>query len=168
MDTQIKAALLGAAAVIVAAMIPVAFGEHWFGGNSSSTLTPSPAISSTLYSTPLQTSALSLPTSATPSGSVQAQTACAPPPHGTLLCLVPSSGSAGQSVTAIVTGFSPDIQVQFFFQGGLVGQAISNNEGTAKLTFAVPSLVSGFSGDTFTVSASDANVDTAEAVFTAR
>ena len=167
MDTQIKAALVGAAAVLAAAFIPVAFSAHWIGGNSPSTPTSSPAISSTLYSIPQETSALSHPTSATPSGSVQAQTTCTPPPNGSFLCLEPSSGSAGQSVTAIATGFSPDTEVQFYFQGGLVGQAISNNGGIARFSFAVPSFVSGFPIKTFTVSASDANANSAEAVFTA-
>jgi hypothetical protein len=167
MDAQVKAALLGAVAVIAAAFIPVAFSEHWIGGNSPSTPTSSPAISFTLPSIPQQTSAPAHPNSATTSGSVQAQTACTPPPNGSFLCLEPSSGSAGQSVTAIATRFSPDIEVQFYFQGALVGQAISNSEGTARFSFAVPSFVSGFPIKTFTVSASDANANSAEAVFTA-
>jgi hypothetical protein len=167
MDTQIKAAIVGAAAVIAAAFIPVAFSEHWIGGNSPSTPTSSPAISSTLYSIPQQTSASARPTSATTSSSLQAQTVCTPPPNGSFLCLEPSSGSAGQSVTAIATGFSSNIEVQFYFQGQLLGQAISNNEGTARFSFAVPSLVSGFPGQTFTVTATDANANSADAVFKA-
>ncbi len=173
MDSTVKAALVGAAAVIVAAFIPVAFSQHWFSEASPQTPASGPVIPPTLRpnsgSQPTSTTRSSPPrTPATRSSPLLTQMACKPHPNIPRLCLDPSSGSGGQPVTAIATGFSPDVQVQLFFQGKLVGQAISNNEGTARVVFKVPSeVVSGFSGTTFDVSADDSNANNADAIFKA-
>jgi serine/threonine protein kinase len=80
------------------------------------------------------------------------------------LVLHPSSAAVGQSVTARATGFGPNLLVQFFLQGQLVGQKVANSEGTARISFAIPSDFSLSSGP-LTASASDTDANSAEAIF---
>jgi hypothetical protein len=80
------------------------------------------------------------------------------------LFLRPSSGAVGQVVIARATGFGPNLLVQFFLQGQLVGQKVANSEGTAEISFVVPSDFAMGSGP-LTASASDSDANSAEAIF---